>query len=250
LLRRGFAPAVAGLVAGLSREAAGSAAPLVAETVKAATLFAAGKAATAPAVLAEGVLRSMFLTKLKTGALLLVTLGALGTGTAGLALRTGPASVPATEVRTEAQAAAMPPVFQGNGEAAVRADDKDKQIQELRDQLRQAELEVRRARELAEVAVRRSEVARDEAQRYRAEAERLKKEIDCVLKTVDVEKNTVSVTLRGTNLSLEAIPIAPTARFVLKGKECSIDDLKPGALAAIEVKTEGEKSVVIRIRAE
>jgi RNA polymerase sigma factor (sigma-70 family) len=90
LARRGLA-----LSAGALSAAAASAAPpapLVAATMKAATLVAAGKSAAGAvsaraAQLAQGVLRDMFLRKLKIVAAVLVAVGALTFGVGGLAAR-------------------------------------------------------------------------------------------------------------------------------------------------------------------
>jgi RNA polymerase sigma factor (sigma-70 family) len=91
LTQRGLALSAAGLVTVLSQEASSAAVPavLVSSTTKAATLFAAGQAATellsaSVVALTEGVLHTMFLTKVKitTAALLALTL--LGTGTGWL----------------------------------------------------------------------------------------------------------------------------------------------------------------------
>ena len=78
LLRRGLAP---GLVASLRAAEAAVAVPnsLVDVTIRAAMPIAAGRAATASgpvAALVEGVLRAMFLTKLKVAAALLAVAGA------------------------------------------------------------------------------------------------------------------------------------------------------------------------------
>jgi RNA polymerase sigma factor (sigma-70 family) len=76
LIRRGLAPAaLAGLSAG--RAEAAIAAPLVEDTIKAATRIAAGRAAGASApvaALVERVIRAMFLAKLKTAAALIAAL--------------------------------------------------------------------------------------------------------------------------------------------------------------------------------
>jgi RNA polymerase sigma factor (sigma-70 family) len=93
LTRRGVTLSVAALAAVLSRKAA-SAAPapaLVKTTAQAALAFAvsgvAPGAVPAPAALAEGVLRTMFLTKLRTVVTVLVVLGVLGAAVGGLAYR-------------------------------------------------------------------------------------------------------------------------------------------------------------------
>jgi RNA polymerase sigma factor (sigma-70 family) len=87
LARRGLALAAAGAVKALSAKAAPASVPaaLVSSTVNAALPFAAGAAAAglvpAPvAALTEGVLHTMFLTKLKTAAAALLALAVLGTG--------------------------------------------------------------------------------------------------------------------------------------------------------------------------
>ena len=91
LLRRGVGIPAAGLVAALSQEAAAALAPapLVVSTVKAATLLAAGQATTsvvsAPvAALTEGVIRAMFLTKLKMVVATVVVVGGVVAGSGGL----------------------------------------------------------------------------------------------------------------------------------------------------------------------
>src|SRR5262245_132932 len=91
LLRRGVGIPAAGLAAALSQEAAAAIAPapLVISTVKAAGLLAAGKATagivSAPvAALTEGVIRAMFLTKLKMVTAAVVVIGGVVAGSGGL----------------------------------------------------------------------------------------------------------------------------------------------------------------------
>ncbi|HEV3165054.1 MAG TPA: RNA polymerase sigma factor [Isosphaeraceae bacterium] len=87
LVRRGLAPSAGVLSASLAAECASAAVPrnLLDATVRAAMRYAAGKAATAGTVsasvasLTEGVLKTMFLTKLKT-AVLVVGVVATGAG--------------------------------------------------------------------------------------------------------------------------------------------------------------------------
>jgi RNA polymerase sigma factor (sigma-70 family) len=98
LARRGVGLSAGALAAVLSEGAAAApvAAPLVAATAQAAVWVAGGQlAAVAPAValLTKGVLRAMFLTKLKVVAGVVVLVAALGAG--GLAFRAG--SVGATQ---------------------------------------------------------------------------------------------------------------------------------------------------------
>ncbi len=122
LLRQGLALPVATLTAGFSVATAFVPAPLVLSTLKAAMGIAAGPAVTtgalsAPvAALAEGVLRSMFLTKLKLVVVVLFLTALLGAG--------GTASVFAYRTRAaepEAVAqAAEPKKDKGNPETAER----------------------------------------------------------------------------------------------------------------------------------
>src|SRR5207253_3858508 len=90
LFRRGLAVSTAALAVALSSQILNAAVPaaLATATLRAALLFAAGGAAAGViaspvAVLAEGVLKTMFLTKLKIAAVVFLTLGVVGSG-AGL----------------------------------------------------------------------------------------------------------------------------------------------------------------------
>jgi RNA polymerase sigma factor (sigma-70 family) len=93
LAQRGVTLSGAALAAVLSQEAAaGVPAAVMLSTIKAAGLFAAGRAATgvisAKAVaLTEGVLKSMFLTKLKTVVAVVLVVGLVAVPAAGLAYR-------------------------------------------------------------------------------------------------------------------------------------------------------------------
>ena len=98
LTRRGLTLSAAALAVLAAERTASAAAPaaLVHATLRAALLFAAGKAVTAAAsaravAWTQGVLRTMLLSKLKLLAAVLVAVGAVGTGTGYLmALRAGP----------------------------------------------------------------------------------------------------------------------------------------------------------------
>jgi RNA polymerase sigma factor (sigma-70 family) len=97
LARRGVALSTGLLATALSENAATAMAPpaLVDTTVKAATLLAAGQAGTVistkVATLTHGVLKTMFLTKLKISAALVLALGALGAGAGVMGYRMLPA---------------------------------------------------------------------------------------------------------------------------------------------------------------
>jgi RNA polymerase sigma factor (sigma-70 family) len=93
LLRRGLSASAGSMTVGLFGDAASACVPasLASSTIKAATLIAAGQAATTGAIsapivaLAEGVLQSMFLSKLKiAAATLLITVLLAAGGTAGV----------------------------------------------------------------------------------------------------------------------------------------------------------------------
>jgi RNA polymerase sigma factor (sigma-70 family) len=121
LARRGVA-ATAALLGGLLAENLATAAlpAVLAEgTVKAALLFAGGKAGVPAAALAEGVLRAMFLTKLKIVAVLL-TAGVLVAG-AGLAAYQARAARPPDAAQAAAEAAEKPqPSAEAPAAAAAR----------------------------------------------------------------------------------------------------------------------------------
>jgi RNA polymerase sigma factor (sigma-70 family) len=94
LTRRGVALSAAALAVTLAQQAAAATVPaaLVGSTVQAATLVAAGQAATAVvsaevAALTQGVLQAMFVTKLKSALLVLLTVALCGAGSGLLVLR-------------------------------------------------------------------------------------------------------------------------------------------------------------------
>jgi RND family efflux transporter MFP subunit len=109
LARRGLAPSVAALTAGLASDAGAASLPprLVKTTLEAARLFAKGAAAGGALsqqaiTVAEGVIRAMSLSRLKLATLLLLLTGLL---TAGVVFsRPGPGTASAGEVRQEASA--------------------------------------------------------------------------------------------------------------------------------------------------
>jgi RNA polymerase sigma factor (sigma-70 family) len=124
LARRGLALTAGSVAALLGAQAAPAAVPasLAAATIKAAGLFAAGPAAGAipvpVAILAEGVMKMMSLSKLKTGLVILLVAIAVGVGGAALIAQTPPAG-------GSDQKAAAPP-----REAAKDADRSQKEAQE------------------------------------------------------------------------------------------------------------------------
>jgi hypothetical protein len=126
--------------------------------------------------------------------------------------------------------------------------DKAQKDKEERDRLlrenRALQAELERARATAEVA-------RVQAQLLSLElAKRKGDQIEGVLTRLDVEKSTVSVTLGATTLKVEAIPLRKDVKFFLGGKECSIDDLKPGMKAILQLAKEKDQTVIAAVKAE
>jgi hypothetical protein len=99
LTRRGFFPTSGSLAAGLSAESASASAPpaLVASTIKAASLLAAGQAAgvvsATVAALTQGVVKAMFVTKIKSVLATALVVAAL-VGATGLIYQTQAAEQP------------------------------------------------------------------------------------------------------------------------------------------------------------
>jgi RNA polymerase sigma factor (sigma-70 family) len=94
LSRHGLSLSGGGLAVVLSEKAASACVPpsLVGSTVKAAMLYAAGKAVAAKvAVLTEGVLKAMLLNKVKTGAAVLLVAGLLATAAGAVVVGQPPA---------------------------------------------------------------------------------------------------------------------------------------------------------------
>ena len=161
LRRRGLALSSGVLAAVLADSAAMAAVPatLAGPTVQAASLFASGAmtaaSATAPAALAEGVLQTMILTKVKIAAVMLMVC-ACGTGATVLAQRTGTAPAP----------------------AAAQDADKERTKQEtkkLEQELLKLRKELARTRAELEAARLEAEAARLEALKQRRLAEQQRK---------------------------------------------------------------------------
>ncbi len=172
LARHGLALSGAAVAALVTESGASASVPavLLASTTKAALLVAAGPTAAAGlvsaqvAALSEGVLRMMFVAKLKTMTLLFSGVAAVGLGTGGLWQAAAGTPSPFHAGRAQAVARADPAQGGGGGPKAEdqrRAADRE---QELRAQLEQARREVEALR--AEVERQR---ARAEAERKRAE---------------------------------------------------------------------------------
>jgi hypothetical protein len=153
-------------------------APLLGETIKAALLVAAGQAAAAGAIsvtvaaLTEGVLKTMFVAKVKTATAVLFGVAALGLGTGGLYYQARAGAVdprPGDPKQRPAQVLAGQPVpaearRQEKDPLQLAAEEAAAREQELRDELEKARQEVEKLR------------AELEAQRQKAEAERQRAE--------------------------------------------------------------------------
>jgi RNA polymerase sigma factor (sigma-70 family) len=98
LVRRGVGAPAAGVAALLATESTAAPAAVVGVTVKAAIMFAAGPGlTTAPAALAEEVIRAMFLSKIKIGGAVLLMLALVGAGLGAWARGGGEPPRPAPE---------------------------------------------------------------------------------------------------------------------------------------------------------
>jgi RNA polymerase sigma factor (sigma-70 family) len=115
LTRHGLALSSGGVAAALAQGAVAASlpAPLMMSTLKAATLFAAGNAVAAGAIslsvaaLTEGVLKAMFLTKLKFVTTLLVFVGVVGLGVGKLTYGTAAAQPGPENIRAADEAARL-----------------------------------------------------------------------------------------------------------------------------------------------
>jgi RNA polymerase sigma factor (sigma-70 family) len=190
-----------GLAAALSEgvAAAGVPAPLVDSTVQAAAAFAAGQALAVGvvpahvAVLTEGVLKSMLLTKLKVATAVALVVAALGAGAGEFAYRTQAAEGPGGQDRSVSQ---EPPARQV-GQQQLGRDEEALRRRALQDLERQArDLEAKAAAIKAGLeALKRADAEKRELEvldRIRADDAMLlrKREADRVVATViqEIEK--------------------------------------------------------------
>ncbi len=192
LARRGVAVPAALLAARLSGEAGATdgAAALVSCTSRAATAFAAGKAAAAgvvparAAALAKGVLQSMFLTKLKCVAGVVLVVGTLGLAGGGITWRSeaaGQSQAAPREVQAEArQGPGGGPQEDGLGGLQGQVEERARRLRERRKVLQQIEALQRQQEELLRKLVpeQRLDV---EVQRLRALGEKSRKEMPLAL---------------------------------------------------------------------
>ena len=240
-------------------------APLVNSTIKAATFFAAGQMAGAIAsnvsVLTEGVLKTMLLTRLKLTTAVLLVVGVLGAGAAGLTYRAQAAE------NTDSPRKVQPKT---NEPATAARDDPEtaklkQEIKRLQEQLqrmiylRNLELAQRAWAEKPDGASAKEQPEAKQA----AEMWRHLQSQRWHLSEVNLKKNAVSVRLmgldagqrtvifspdgklvstnRGSAFVLEAVPLAKDAKIIIDGKEGKLQDLKD---ELAEVPLDGSKGNV------
>lgn len=242
LARRGLCLSGGLVVTMLSQHAVAAVPPALAvSTVQAASAVALGQAAAGVvsanvAALTQGVLHAMLFTKLQIVAAVL--LGACGICFTTVAWNY-PARADAPPTIPRALAAPVPAAQERKPEAPQKPSEKE----QLEKEIEQLRAELKKAQELNKLIATKAKVLGELL------AKRRTQEFDCTLVKVDVVKNTVTVTIGETRLKLADIALDADAKFYLNRKECSIDDLKEGMTALLQVKTEADRSTVIAIKA-
>lgn len=211
---RGLALTAGALAAALLPGAASAAVPagLAGSTIKAATLFAAGKAAAAGvisanvAVLAEGVLKAMLVTKLKIATAVLVAVSVLGSG-AGVLTHRALAGPPAAAVAQKAAAGEPAPADEQSGKKGEPAPAGEKKT--------------------APGPKKGGPVG--------------------TLAAVDVGKQVITLTLgkKGGGTQEKTFEVARDAEVLLDGKGAKLSDLKPGYQVALGL-SDDQKAVHVR----
>lgn len=176
LARRGLSVTGAALAAALAGQAtAGAPNDIISSTINAAALFAAGSTAAAgivpgkAAALAEGVLKTMLLTKLKLATAVLASVVVIG---AGVLAYDGPGANPGQSPR-EAPAKDSPkPAVGSEDQAKAKVEEAQRKVlvQEMR--IRQAEAELEHAKAQMAVARAQWERAKSDYEAIRARAEK------------------------------------------------------------------------------
>jgi hypothetical protein len=211
----------------------GNSVTLVNPTVKAATLIAAGHAATSEVsaevvALTEGVLKTMFLTKLKTVmvALALVAVVAFGAGMLGNGMAAG-----WQDESKKGNAIAAQKENTGNLRNEKKADPQEP---------KNVEIDVYDDRKTKKEAKEGTLLA--------------------VLEKVDSKEGIITVTRLGTfsgvgdpakgglgsfknNLRLENLPVAKNVRILVNGKDAKLADLKPGMSVSLQLAVKGDITV-------
>ncbi len=152
LARRGFAPGALAVLSPASLPKLAVSRLLQAATVRLVCTSGSGKAATSAALLAQGVLTSMFLAKVQTAALATLAVAAtLATGTAGVVMAQSNALTP-TEARP---AAAARPAAEASAPPSALVDQPTRAVTDLADELEAAKARIKALE--AELATVRSE---------------------------------------------------------------------------------------------
>jgi RNA polymerase sigma factor (sigma-70 family) len=133
LVRRGLGPAAVLLATAWPSATASASLPaaLVSTTGKTVSLLAAGRAAAIPvevAALTEGVLKAMFMTRLRNATALLLIIGLIGTGAISVALR-GPQAVARSQTDATAVQGEKPAI---TGPTAKKPDESTPDVRDLK----------------------------------------------------------------------------------------------------------------------
>lgn len=214
LARHGLALSGCVLASALARTASAAApASVVASTIKAVTLVAAGQAVTASAsasvvALTEGVLKAMLVTKLNSALTVLVVLGMVAFG--GVVLT--------HDGRAGAQAVAAEPNQEADGETARREAERNVQaasvnVLRARKELARAEAVLARAKERLRKVIGEKE-AKDETSKLERNQMILKKETD----TQKLQGTWVVIEIRADG-ETRPVPEGFDARLIIKGDE-------------------------------
>ncbi len=215
LARHGVTLSAGSLAAILSQNGALACvpAPLVVTTVKAATVVAAGQAATAGVIsakvtaLTEGVMKGMLITKLKVTAVFCVAVGVLAIGS-GTLVHHSLAGAPPSESGDHGGR----PVAAAEPEALLIADE---------------------------------EPADEDAAATRREQPKDETTVGGTLQSVDTAKNTVTIKInnRRTGPMAKTFELAKDIAVLRDGKAAKLSDLKPGGHVALKLSAD-QKTVV------
>ncbi len=197
-------------------------ASLLAVTTKAALLVAAGPMAAAGIVsatvntLAEGVLKTMFLAKVKTATVVLFGVTVLGLGTGGVIYQTraGAAGSPQEGQSVRGRARAVSTEAEQEKEQLKKALEEARAREEkLRLELQMARMELDDWRTRLEIAeVRGREIER---------AQRAKKKVDAAALEEDAERNRATITVTPATVILGKVKVGDTLtrRVVVRGNK-------------------------------
>jgi RNA polymerase sigma factor (sigma-70 family) len=235
LARRGFTLPMILFPIMLSQGTASAFVPpaLAAATVKAASMIAAGRAATSVvsakvAALSEGMVRTMFLAKVKCAAVTMVALSVAALISVQIAGGQGNhiTSSPNQPLAKAAKA--------GAAKQRDPMEDLKQEVEKLRAELGEFKIAFKHAqshgKSLAKLLKQKDE------------------EITGVLTKIDAEKSTLSITLQDTKIAINDLPLSGAVSILVKTKGETIDDLKVGMPVSMRVETKGGNSVISVVR--